>query len=129
MGALDKAKQRLRWDIFKKYNGRCAYCGCEIDFYNFHIDHITPKRRGDSISYCEKYGIEKGKDCIDNYNPSCASCNLSKSVFTLEVWRSEIFKKIERLSKYNTSFNLLHRFGVIKIVNKPVVFYFEKNNK
>ena len=32
--------------IKTKFNGRCAYCGNKLDFYNFQIDHLVPKALG-----------------------------------------------------------------------------------
>ena len=41
-------KQRLKMTkreiVYDKFNGRCAYCGCELKA-GFHIDHIDPIRR------------------------------------------------------------------------------------
>jgi predicted restriction endonuclease len=37
---MDKNKNR-RQLIFEKYDGRCAYCGCELQ-KGWHEDHIEP---------------------------------------------------------------------------------------
>lgn len=104
--------------IYNKYNGKCAYCGVNIEKNKFHIDHIKPKRRHIKGYY--------GKDEIDNYNPSCVSCNSSKASLELEQWRKELKLKEERLYKYESNYRICVRFGLIKKTNKPIVFYFEK---
>lgn len=65
-----------RQNIFDMTGGRCFYCGCKLDFNNFHIDHFTAKKRG---------GKQK-----DNLVPSCPDCNLSKGDMTVEEFRNKI---------------------------------------
>lgn len=117
----------LRKKIFNKYNGHCAYCGCQLSINkNFTIDHIEPVFRKYSTSELDRYNIKRGTDSIDNYNPCCKSCNSSKSTFTLEKWREEIGKKYSRLLRYSSGFRLLVRFNLVKKHN-DVIFYFEKH--
>jgi len=112
-----------RIDIFNKYNGKCAYCGCELSADSFQIDHIIPKRRGD------RNFIGRGSDKVNNLNPSCASCNSSKSTWSIDEWREEINLKFSRLEKYDSTFRLLLRFGIVEKLNYSTVFYFEKINQ
>jgi 5-methylcytosine-specific restriction endonuclease McrA len=115
--------------VYLKYNKKCAYCGDYIELSKMHIDHIIPKYRGYSNQDLEKYNITKGTDELHNLNPSCISCNVSKSTFKLEDWRKQIFLKIERERNNSTNFRILERFGLLKVINKEIVFYFEKINK
>lgn len=75
-------KKSVRELIFKKYNGKCAYCGIDLDNNNLNninymqIDHMIPK-----------------KDYIDNYNPSCKSCNSQKKNKTVDEYRLYLTKK------------------------------------
>ena len=115
-----------RLKVFEKFNGKCAYCGNAIEYSKMHIDHITPKFRGWSNSELEKFDIIKGTDNIENLNPSCISCNTSKSTFTIDKWRKEIQLKHDRLLRDNSSYRLLNRFGLIKF-NNIIVFEFEKD--
>ena len=121
---MDKNFKKKRQVVFEKYNGHCAYCGCEITFENFHVDHIKPLLRG-----YRKNEVDKGTSKIDNLAPSCASCNSSKSDFTVERWRNELELKKERIKRDVPTFNLLLRFGCIVEIDKPIIFYFEKFNK
>lgn len=111
----------IRELIRNKYSNHCAYCGCFIgkDGAPFTIDHIIPLRRGDKV-------CPKGINDIINFNPCCASCNSSKSTFSIEKWREEISKKYQRLIRDSSQVRLLIRFGMIRNHNE-VIFYFEKH--
>lgn len=76
--------KKLRVLMFNKYDGKCAYCGC--DLIKMHIDHIRPIDRH-NMSEDDKTKLE-----ISNLTPSCPSCNCSKSNFTLEIYRNIINK-------------------------------------
>jgi len=119
-------KPSIRDMVYNKYGGRCAYCGCELSRDLFHIDHIDAKFRGSSDREIERYGRIRGKDVIMNFNPSCISCNSSKSTLTIEKWRAEIALKIKRINRDVSGYRLLRRFNLIKETNNPVIFYFEK---
>ena len=116
-----------RVSVYNKYKGRCAYCGNKIKYEDMHLDHITPKYRGSTNTELSKYNIVKGKDSIENFNPSCGSCNCSKSTFTIENWRNELLLKHDRLIRDNSSYRIINRFGIVKIKNE-ITFYFEKVN-
>lgn len=95
-----------RLKVFKMMDGKCAYCGCELDFENFHIDHIVPKIKG-------------GKD-HKNVFPSCPDCNLYKGDLELEQFREKIEKSI---------FKTIHGRMInkyLKPTNTDVTFYFEE---
>jgi hypothetical protein len=112
--------------VFEKYGGRCAYCGVKLTLSEFQVDHIDAKFRGSKQSEVSRI---KGKDHLDNYNPSCRSCNASKSTFTLEDWRRELSFKVYRIQRESSQYRIAVRFGLIEEINKPVVFFFETFNK
>ena len=111
--------------VWLKYDKKCAYCGIDIEYSNMQVDHIKPKQRGFTQSESIKYNIIKGGDNVENLNPSCNSCNSSKSTFSIESWRKELELKKKRIERDSSTFRILKRFGVIKIINKPITFYFE----
>lgn len=111
-------KPKPRDLILQKYNGRCAYCGVELS-KNWHIDHIEPLRRGEKP-------YRRELDNIENYNPCCAACNISKSTFTLDQWRRELYLKYDRLYRDSSQFRLLVRFRIIDTIGFDGLFYFEK---
>lgn len=73
-------KRQAVWDMT---NGRCFYCGVEIDpptkrgtsgrKTTFHVDHVIPRILG-------------GSDHISNLVPSCPTCNTSKNGSLLCEW-------------------------------------------
>lgn len=109
--------------VFQKYGGKCAYCGCELNNTNFNVDHINPLYRGIKQHHLR---VEKGSSKIENLNPSCFSCNSSKSTYTIEQWRQELELKTKRLLRDSSQFRIALRFGLVKESKKNVVFYFEK---
>lgn len=38
--------------VYQKYNGHCAYCGCEIPEKGFNVDHLHCLRR---YEYTEEF--------------------------------------------------------------------------
>ena len=97
-------KNRLK--VFKMLDGKCFYCGCKLDFDNYHIDHFIPKAMNG--------GYES------NLVPSCPECNLCKSDLTIEQFREKIANGI-----YNSfQGKILRKY--FKIKPTKVKFYFER---
>jgi 5-methylcytosine-specific restriction endonuclease McrA len=119
-------RKDVRDTIFKKYGGRCAYCGCVIDREKFTIDHIDPIFRGSTNDEVSKYQRNMGDNSIRNFNPCCSSCNSSKSTLRLEDWRKQIESKLMRINRDCSNYRILKRFGLIIETHNPVVFYFER---
>ena len=118
-------KRQIRQEVFKKYNGKCAYCGCELQ-KGWHVDHIKPAwHNWDGEDIKLRLKIEKGKDELDNYNPSCPRCNKWKSTFSIDQFRDEISMQIERLKRDSSSFRMALDYGLIKETETKVKFYFE----
>ena len=118
---MDKlSNNKVRDFVFNKNKGHCAYCGCIIKRNKFVIDHINPLRRGETDKRL------KGQNSVENYNPSCVSCNSSKNELSLDKWRHELSLKIMRLNRDSSQYRLMKRFGLIKETGSSVVFYFEK---
>ncbi len=103
-----------RVNIKNKYNGKCAYCGYQLDDH-FHIDRINP-------------GMKGGKYEIENCNPACPSCNIWKRTYSIDQFRIEIELQRERLMKI-PGVRLAIRYGLLNWTDQPVIFEFEKRNK
>lgn len=58
--------------------------------------------------------------------PSCAPCNLLKTTYSLEMFRKQVSLQVERGRRSSVNFRTAERFGLISVVNKPVVFWFEQ---
>lgn len=67
-----------RGNVYAKYNGRCAYCGCDLELDEMQVDHIKAHMYGG------------GEDLLENYNPSCEVCNRVKSTNDLEDFKKDI---------------------------------------
>lgn len=117
-----KLTKAQREQLKNKFGGHCAYCGCKLE-EKWHADHLAPIYRGHDEN---KRYEHHGKDEIENLMPSCVSCNLSKSVWSLEMWRDELKAKVDRLHKYEKNFRLVVSFAQVEITENPVQFFFEK---
>lgn len=115
-----------RKKVLDKYGGKCSYCGIDVSYSTFQVDHIKPLHRGSTSYELIKKGISKGSNKIDNLNPSCKSCNASKSTFTIEKWREELGLKTIRLRRDSSTFRIAERFNLVTVKSNPIKFYFEK---
>lgn len=121
-----------RIDIYNKFGGKCAYCGKSITFKEMQVDHKFPKYLKHWLKSDEMMdgtGSEGLQDInhISNLMPSCRSCNYHKNTLRVEQFRKEIELKAERIK--NSNVLLLERFGLVKFINEPVIFYFEINDE
>lgn len=102
-----------RRDIYKKYNGHCAYCGKKIDFDDMTIDHILATSKG-------------GSNDLANTIPSCQLCNNQKADRTIEEFRT-FLENIKETLDENKQYRLALRYKKITTVKSaPIVFYFER---
>lgn len=113
--------KKLREQVFNKFNGKCAYCGCELPKKGWHIDHLLPVVR------CPRTGkkLYPERDEISNMMPSCQSCNINKHSDSIENFRALIYGFINSLNKYSTQYKIAKRYGLIKENNIDIKFYFE----
>lgn len=95
-----------REQIFNILGGKCFYCGCDLSFDNFHLDHIKAKSKG---------GIRE-----NNLVPSCPECNIYKSDLEIEEFR----EKIANALSSNSHGKIINKY--YKIEYKPITFYFEE---
>lgn len=74
--------KKLRFDIFKRDEFVCQYCGSHPPTVILHIDHIVPVKEG-------------GDNSIDNLITACSSCNLGKSANLLSNIPTTLKEKAE----------------------------------
>ncbi|EBQ2154039.1 HNH endonuclease [Salmonella enterica] len=133
MALTKKQRERLRM----KFGGRCAYCGCVLPEKGWHADHVQAVlRKSEQCMKAAEKGIFRLKttgevfrpeaDCPENIFPSCAPCNLLKTTYSLEMFRKQVSLQVERGRRSSVNFRTAERFGLISVVNKPVVFWFEQ---
>lgn len=124
-------KNSDRQIIFDKYEGRCAYCGCELQ-KGWHVDEIEPIRR--NWEYVNDKKVYTGcmhpeRLTIENQNPACPSCNINKHSESLENFRNNIAAYMKHLNEISTQYKIAKRYGLIKETGSEVVFYFETYKK
>jgi len=124
-GKLTKAQ---RAQVFAMFDGRCAYCGCELG-KGWHADHFDPVIRVMTTGHREDgfHQLHPERNTFENYRPSCPPCNIDKHRMTLERWREWLGVRLEALKK-QAGFKLLSAHGLIAETGLPVVFYFERLN-
>lgn len=105
--------KKTRLKVYEMYNGHCAYCGCEIEYKEMQVDHVN------SLYW------NNGKDDISNYKPACRMCNFYKSTMSLEEFREQL-KTIPNRAEKEFIYRLGKRYGLIKEIDNPIKFYFEK---
>ena len=65
-------RPRLRFDILKRDNYTCRYCGRSAPDVELHVDHIIPRAKG---------GLSKP----ENLTVACVECNLGKGTMDAET--------------------------------------------
>jgi 5-methylcytosine-specific restriction endonuclease McrA len=113
--------KRDRITVFEKYGGKCAYCGCELK-KGWHVDHIEPIVRDlKDKSKCE----HPEREILENYNPSCPSCNIIKNSMSIEAFRQNIETMLNSLKNYSTQYKFCSKYELVVETGKGVKFYFE----
>lgn len=123
------AKQEEKQAILEKTDGKCAYCGCDLNLKSMTIDHVDPivrplELRNHQIVTKNVKGTPD-QEHIDNKLPACRSCNSYKSSSSIESFRQRIAHWPDVFIGNNPCFRAMLRFGIIEIIKKPVVFEFE----
>ena len=108
--------------ILAKTNGRCAYCGVELNG-KFQVDHLEPQRPWNK--HPEGFDVNHSS----NLFAACASCNNYKSAYPLEHWRKMLTELVAVQLKLSSQYKIALRYGLIQETVKPIVFYFETLNK
>ena len=105
--------RKLSQQVYEKYNGHCAYWGCDLEKKDMQEDHIKCfNYHGDNLD-------------IDKLNPSCRACNYYKGTYDLERFRFELGKLKERLQKVFI-YKLAVKYGIVTENDNPITFYFER---
>jgi 5-methylcytosine-specific restriction endonuclease McrA len=107
--------------VFQKYNGHCAYCGCDLAYKDMQIDHFNPV-------YVAELHRKEVDNSFDNLMPTCRACNFYKSTHSLELFR-ELIQGIPKRLEKEFIFKLAVKYGIIEVKDKPIKFYFEKDGE
>lgn len=116
-------KKADRIKVYNKYDGRCAYCGKQINYRQMQIDHIRPQKKFyyGLISEIPAYNVHD--EC--NLNPACRRCNIHKYDLSIEEFREMISNKLKVLAS-SWHYNIAKDFNMVTEQATPVVFYYEK---
>ena len=117
--------KRTRQLVYDKYNGHCAYCGCELKLSEMQVDHIVPKFRNNE----KWHQNEIGSDDISNLNPSCRMCNYYKGMGSIENFRENLKYTLVRNVQRPFDFRLAERYGMVEVREWDGKFYFENMEK
>lgn len=79
---------KQRFEVFKRDNFTCGYCGQKPPAVVLEVDHINPRSKG-------------GSDGIGNLITACKDCNRGKSAILLEDVSDDSPEKLNHL--YNDS--------------------------
>ena len=101
--------------VYQMYEGRCAYCGCELEFKDMQVDHFN-----------SVYAYD-GENEIENYMPSCRQCNFYKSTGTIEQFRQNLKETMLKGLKKTFQYRLLVKYDLIRENDKEIKFYFEEH--
>lgn len=130
--AISKKERQL---VFDKYDGHCAYCGCRLE-KGWHVDHVeacrreydfVPNEKGQWVTRFTGYSNPDANH-IDNYMPSCPSCNINKHGDTIEQFRQAIIGYLRSLNLRMVQYKMVKKYGLVTETEKPVIFYFETFN-
>ena len=108
----------IRQQVYEKYNGHCAYCGCELDIKDMQVDHIESVLRAQSLH-------KVVDNSIDNFNPACRMCNFYKGTSTIDEFRRKILH-LERTALISFPVRLAQKYGIVQVKEWDMKFYFEK---
>ena len=99
--------------VYAKTNGKCFYCGINLNDLNRTIDHILARDNG-------------GREEIDNLVPCCRSCNSSKHSKYIEEYRRWFARKKQGIPQFTKEQDeWLESFGFEKHIPNKELFYGE----
>lgn len=98
-----------RREVFGKTGGRCAYCGCILEFKEMQVDHAVSLHN-------------HGTDDLSNLMPSCRQCNYYKRGSNVEGFRKKLKRAFARERKSEFVRRLEEKYG-----GWNGEFWFERN--
>jgi hypothetical protein len=78
--------KKTRFEVFKRDNFTCQYCGAHPPAVILHVDHIKPVALG-------------GKNHMDNYVTACQPCNSGKSAISLSQVPQSLMDKAAEVAE------------------------------
>lgn len=116
--------KKKRIQVYEKYQGHCAYCGCELEYKDMQVDHIK------SVYLHNDYHDDMTEDelyDISNLMPACRMCNFYKSEGDIEQLRNRLSDELIRNMRNPFDYRLALKYGLIQENIHPIIFYFEES--
>lgn len=121
--------KKIRDEVYRKYGGHCAYCGCDLLYGDMQVDHIRSLYwKSIDNGYVDNPDVVQD-DGIENLMPSCRQCNFYKGEYDIEGFRSKMKNMLERTCRDSFQVRLAMKYGILKYEPWDGVFYFESVNK
>lgn len=100
-----KLTKAQREQLRLKYDGHCAYCGCELP-ERWHADHFEPCIRDLKFVDGKNGGTRLAtgappkpeRDVTENMMQACPPCNISKASMSLASWRNWLAGHVNSLN-------------------------------
>ena len=112
---------KVREAVYYKYDGHCAYCGKELTYKEFQVDHLIPVPRDRFGKYTEEQ-LER----FENYMPACRVCNHYKRAHSLETFRRYIEEIPAKLDRDNYIYRIGKKYNLLEEHPRKIEFYFEQ---
>ena len=116
-----RISKELRRQVYEKYDGHCAYCGCIITPKEMQVDHLESQYRA------ERRG-EEVDNSIDNLMPACRMCNFYKGTRSVEQFRGTLMGTLLQNLKSMFNWRLAKKYRLVEYgpaYFDRLSFYFE----
>ena len=117
--------KKIRLSLYEKYNHKCAYCGCNLEYKDMQVDHIKSVYANMDF---KQVMTEEEMYSADNLLPTCRQCNFYKSSMDLETFRRRLTTTLMENLQKTFQYRLALKYGLITENPKDIVFYFETLN-
>ncbi len=117
--------KKIRVALYDKYNHKCAYCGCDLEYKDMQIDHKKSVYANTDIKQTMS---DEEMYSEDNLFPACRQCNFYKSSMDLEKFRKRLSDTLMNNLQKTFQYRLALKYGLIEENIKPIKFYFETIN-
>ena len=114
--------KKKRIQVYEKYQGHCAYCGCELEYKDMQVDHIN------SVYLHNDYHNDMAEDelyDISNLMPACRMCNFYKGEGDIEQLRKRLSDELIHNMRKPFDYRLALKYGLVQENIHPITFYFE----
>lgn len=116
-----RISKELRRQVYEKYDGHCAYCGCNITPEEMQVDHIESQYRAGRRG-------EEADNSIGNLMPACRMCNYYKGTRTVEQFRGTLKGTLLQNLKSMFNWRLAKKYRLVEYgpaYFDRLTFYFE----